>query len=248
MYHSLSDGQHPDSQYPKYATRLSVFRDHLKALLGAGFRLLSLRALLDERATNTRVAPKTCILTFDDGHRSALEFAGAMEDAGVRGTFFLTSDYCRKRTDFLQPNEITDLASRGFDFGTHGASHKPLSSLGRDDLETELADSKSWLEEILRHEVSTMSLPAGQGGRAVRAAAFRYGYRIIGNSRETANSDLYTPGEINRFVILAGHGPADVLKLASASPAYVWRRRLRAAMIWLPKKILRRQHRTREIA
>ena len=248
MYHSLSDGQHPDTLYPNYATRLGAFREHLKALLDAGYRLLSLRALLDERATNPRLTPKTCILTFDDGHRSSLELAGAMEAAGVRGTFFLTSDYCRKRSDFLQPNEITDLASRGFDFGTHGVTHKPLSSLDRDALETELVDSKSWLEEILRHEVSTMSLPAGQGGRAVRAAAFRYGYRVIGNSREAANSDLYTPGEMNRFVVLAGHGPADVLKLASASPAYIWHRRLRQAMIWLPKKIFRRHHRTRDTA
>jgi peptidoglycan/xylan/chitin deacetylase (PgdA/CDA1 family) len=165
---------------------------------------------------------------------------------GVRGTFFLTANYCRERADFLRAEDIRALAAEGFDFGTHGVTHRPLKFLPPEELKRELSESKAWLEETLGAPVRTMSLPAGQGGSAVCAAAFRAGYRLVGTSREASNGSLTVPGTVNRFVVLAGHGARDVVQMAGASPAYVWKRRLRAAAIWLPKRLLRTAHRTRE--
>ena len=76
--------------------------------------------------------------------------------------------------------------------------------------------------------------------------AYSLGYRLVGNSREAANATLRVPGEVNRFVVLAHHTASDVLKIAAASPAYVWQRRLRAAALWLPKRILRSYAKTRD--
>jgi peptidoglycan/xylan/chitin deacetylase (PgdA/CDA1 family) len=168
-----------------------------------------------------------------------------MSEVGVRATFFLTSGYCRERAEFLKEEEVRDLAERGFDFGTHGATHRPLRSLSAEDLRTELTDSKKWLEDTLSAPVDTMSLPAGQGGKEVRETAFASGYRLIGNSYEAGNRRLVLPGELNRFAVLKHHETDEVLRLASASPAYIWRRRMRAAALWLPKKIMRSSHRTR---
>ncbi len=246
MYHSLSDGRHPDTQYPKYTTRRALFREHLAALTDAGYELGSFRELLESHDAAMPLPEKTCVLTFDDGHRSSLDLAEVMQDFGVTGTFFLTAGYCRERRDFLRREEIQALAAEGFDFGTHGVTHRPLNALPPAELKRELSESKSWLEDITGKAVKTMSLPAGQGSREVNAAAFANGYRLVGTSREAANGQLKVPGTVNRFVILAGHSPADVLKIASASPGYVWARRLRSMAIWLPKKILGTAHRTRQ--
>jgi peptidoglycan/xylan/chitin deacetylase (PgdA/CDA1 family) len=246
MYHSLSDGRHPDALYPKYTTRRTLFREHLAALLDAGFELGSFRELLESNDAGMPLPDKTCALTFDDGHRSSLDLAEAMMEHGVRGTFFLTASYCREKPDFLKPDDVRALAAEGFDFGTHGVTHRPLKSLPAAEMQAELRDSKAWLEEVLEAPVRTMSLPAGQGGRVVAAEAFRQGYRLVGTSHEAANASLKVPGTVNRFVVLAGHTVRDVVKIASASPGYIWKRRLRAMAIWLPKRLLRTAHRTRE--
>ena len=39
MYHSLSDGRHPDAMYPKYTTTRRLFDGHLRMLRGEGFVL-----------------------------------------------------------------------------------------------------------------------------------------------------------------------------------------------------------------
>src|SRR6187399_70804 len=149
MYHSLSDGRQPDTLYPKYSTRLAAFKEHLRALLDAGFELCSFRELLELRGNGLPFPEKICALTFDDGHRSSLDFAEAMQAAGVLGTFFLTAGYCRDREEFLKDDEIRSLAAEGFDFGTHGLTHRPLSTLRAADMKAELADSKAWLEGVL---------------------------------------------------------------------------------------------------
>jgi len=246
MYHSLSDGKHPDGQYPQFTTRLATFREHLTALIDAGFELGSFRELVESHEAGMPLPEKTCALTFDDGHRSSLDLAEVMQDLGVNGTFFLTANYCRERQDFLRAEDIQALAEEGFDFGTHGVTHRPLNALPPPELKQELGESKKWLEGLLERPVRTMSLPAGQGGPAVSKAAFANGYRLIGTSREAANGTLKVPGTVNRFVVLANHAAPDVVKIASASPAYVWKRRLRAMLLWLPKKLLRTAHRTRE--
>lgn len=245
MYHSLSDGQHPDEYSPKYTTTLHEFEEHLAALRDAGYRLCSAGEILAARDQGQTALHHACVLTFDDGHRSSLDFAATMLARGAKGTFFLTKDYCEKRPDFLKPSEIQELAAQGFDFGTHGVTHQPLKYLSPDDLKTELTDSKHWLEDILSRPVDMMSLPAGQGGEAVAQVAFQNGYRLVANSKERNNTQLVVPGQLNRFVVLSHHTAAHVVRIASASPAYVWVRRLRAAAIWLPKKVLRPYRRTR---
>jgi peptidoglycan/xylan/chitin deacetylase (PgdA/CDA1 family) len=245
MYHSLSDGQHPDRYSPKYTTTLGQFREHLRALRDAAYRLCSTRDLLAAVDEGQAGLHHACVLTFDDGHRSSLDMAEAMLAAGVHGTFFLTKEYCEKRPDFLQAAEIKSLAAQGFDFGTHGTTHRPLRGLPPNELDAELKDSRSWLEDLLGRTVDTMSLPAGRGGPEVTAAALRNGYRLVANSRERNNARLVVPGELNRFVVLSHHTAGDVTRIASASPAYIWMRRLRAAAIWLPKKILQPYRRTR---
>lgn len=246
MYHSLSDGRHPDALYPKYTTKLATFREHLKALIDAGFELGSFKELLESHEAGMPLPDKTCALTFDDGHRSSLELAEVMQEFGVTGTFFLTANYCRERPDFLRAEEIQSMAAEGFDFGTHGVTHRPLKFLPPDEMKRELSDSKAWLQEVLQAPVRTMSLPAGQGGSAVCAEAFRQGYKLVGTSKEAANATLKAPSTVNRMVILANHTASDVLKIAAASPAYLWKRRLRAMAIWLPKRLLRTAHRTRQ--
>lgn len=234
MYHSLSDGRFPDRLYPKYTTTRALFAEHLRMLRGEGYTLGTFADL-----EGSSLPKRFCALTFDDGHKSSLDLAEEMQRHEVRGTFFLTMNYCRERDDFLNAVDIRALAGAGFDFGTHGVTHRALAHLPPEDMRAELSESKAWLEETLNRAVPTMSLPAGQGSPAVLDAAFSLGYRLVGNSREIMNRTLAPPCAVNRFVVLAGYNAAQVRSLACGSLAYIWKRRLRAAALWLPKRLLR---------
>jgi peptidoglycan/xylan/chitin deacetylase (PgdA/CDA1 family) len=245
MYHSLRDGRDPDPLYPRYTTTRALFAAHLRALGEAGFRLAPFSDLLRRLGPGEEIPDGYCALTIDDGHRSGIEMAELMAAAGVRGTFFLTRDYCRGRADFMKPAEVRELAAAGFDFGTHGTSHRALSRMPREQMRAELADSKAWLEDILGRGVEAMSLPAGEGDGEVYDAAHALGYRLVGNSRERLNAPGAPPRAVNRFVVLAGHGPAQVCRIARGSRRYMWRRRARAALLYVPKLVLRSFDETR---
>jgi len=245
MYHSLSDGRDPDPLYPRYTTTGTRFREHLLALGGEGYDLGSFGELLRRLESGLPLPERYCVMSIDDGHRSGLEMAELMAAAGATATFFLTTDYCRDRPDFLKPQEVRELAAAGFDFGTHGASHRALSRMPRARMRAEIADSKAWLEDILGRGVAAMSLPAGQGDPDVYAAAYASGYRLVGNSREQLNAPGPVPRPVNRFVVLAGHDARQVCRIAGGSRPYMWRRRARAALLYLPKALLRTYDETR---
>lgn len=234
MYHSLSDGRFPDRLYPKYTTTRALFAEHLRVLRGEGYTLGTFADL-----EGGSIPERFCALTFDDGHKSSIDLAVEMQRHEVRGTFFLTLNYCREREDFLHEDDIRALADEGFDFGTHGVTHRALAHLPPDEMRAELRDSKAWLEDTLSRAVTTMSLPAGQGSPAVLDAAYSLGYRLVGNSRETMNTTLTPPCAVNRFVVLANYDATQVRALARGSLAYIWKRRVRAAALWLPKRLLR---------
>lgn len=245
MYHSLADGRFPDPLYPKYTTTRTAFAEHLRLLLHEGFYLGSFKDLLGRMAHGRGLPDKYCLLTFDDGHKSSLDLATLMLNAGVRATFFLTMNYCRERADFLKPDEIRRLAGEGFDFGTHGVTHRGLARMPEATMRAELRDSKTWLEDVLNDRVRALSLPAGEGSVQVRNAAFEMGYSLIGNSVERMNNFRRLPAEINRFVVLSGYSGRLVRRIAGGSLAYICRRRTRAALLALPRRILRSYNRTR---
>jgi len=246
MYHSLSDGRFPDRQYLNYTTTRAGFVGHLRGLQDNGFQLATFADLLRQCQAGAGLLVKECLLSFDDGHKSSLDLAELMNNAGVRGTFFLTVNYCRQREDFLKPPEIRQLANSGFDFGTHGVSHRALSRMPRDEMRAELRDSKVWLEDILGKPVKCMSLPAGQGSHAVSQTAYELGYQLIGNSVERLNRVQRIPAQVNRFVVLASYQGRLILRIAQGAPGYIWSRWLRSTLLAGPKRLLRTYDVTRQ--
>lgn len=239
MYHSLSDGRTPDTQYLKYTTTRARFRDHLRDLRAAGFCLATAADLLTRLDRGAPLPAPYCVLTLDDGHRSALDMADVMLEVGVRGTFFLAMDYCRQRADFLKPPEIRALADQGFDFGTHGVTHCSLVHMPAERMRAELDTSREWLADMLGRPVNAMTIPTGERTDAVIRTAWEVGYRFAGNSVEQMNRVGRLPAEINRFVILAHHDAAAVRRIASGDPTYILWRRVRQKLLYLPTRVLR---------
>jgi peptidoglycan/xylan/chitin deacetylase (PgdA/CDA1 family) len=129
----------------------SVFRRQMVALARAGWRTLTL-AEFAERVTQSasRIPHPELLLTFDDGYASlADEVYPLLGDLGFTATTFLVTDYVgrsntwdvrytRHRLRHLEWHTLERWRARGFDFGSHTASHARLTWLSDAEAASEL--------------------------------------------------------------------------------------------------------------
>lgn len=148
----------------------TVFARQMTALAKAGWKSLT----LDEFSRTTHDVRRTFLLTFDDGYASLSDHAyPVLADLGFTATTFLITDYVGNtntwdvrytwdRLRHLDWSEIEHWHGLGFDFGSHGATHRRLTWLDDADAEADLVRSR----EVLRTRL---------GPVAARAVAYPFG-------------------------------------------------------------------------
>jgi len=149
-------------------------------------------------------------VSFDDGYADNLHVAAPLLlDAGIPFTVFVATDCVRSRASgFLSPEELQELSNMaGVTIGSHGCSHTALTKCSDGVLAFELNDSRSYLEDLLGHEVLTISYPYGAADRRVRSAAAAAGYVIGACSRLDINGDGRDDLMLNRCVVLRDDSP-----------------------------------------
>ena len=132
---------------------------------------------------------KTIALTFDDGYAHlANELSAVCDQFGFRPTLLIPAGQIGKgnRWDYssviasethLTADQIRELSNDGFDIGSHGWSHRPLTSLSIDESRAELANSKKLLEDITGRRVESISYPFGRVNSLITEIASEVGYR-----------------------------------------------------------------------
>lgn len=157
-------------------TRLSrrVFERQMRALAAAGWRTLTLGAFLRRADDPGGACDRELLLTFDDGYASLAEHVyPLLAELGFTATTFLITDFVGRTNTWdvrytwrplphLDWAAVERWAGRGFDFGSHTASHARLTWL----------DDARGAEELGRsRERLVVRLGAGAG----RAVAYPFG-------------------------------------------------------------------------
>ena len=155
----------------------SVFARQMTALARAGWRTLTLDQFAERLQSNQSAIrnPQSAILvTFDDGYASlALHAYPVLADLGFTATTFLITDFVGRsntwdirytwgRLHHLDWHAVEHWRARGFDFGSHTASHARLTWL--DDARA--ADALGRAREALVQRL---------GASAGRAVAYPFG-------------------------------------------------------------------------
>jgi peptidoglycan/xylan/chitin deacetylase (PgdA/CDA1 family) len=197
-----------------------VFARQMAALARAGWRTLSLEDFA--HASSPYLFPvarlssnnRYFLLTFDDGYASLAEYAyPVLADVGFTATTFLITDYVgrdnswdarytRNRLPQLDWRTIEQWRIKGFDFGSHGATHRRLTWLRSPVVADELLRSRQLLVQRL-------------GTGAGRAIAYPFGavsMRVMDIARQTG-FDMGFGAAWDRGV--------DPLRLPRI-PVYVW--------------------------
>ena len=223
MYHDIAHREQRDAVgFPgplagRYKLEPDAFAAHLDALAATSLRIATLDA--------GEAAPAVAV-TFDDGGRSALLAAEALEHRGWRGQFFVTSG----RIDtpgFLSATEMVELTGRGHLIGSHSETHPTyMGKLTRKELDREWTRSRGAIAAILGEPPRTASVPGGYLSRELVAAAAAAGYELLFTSEPTArvaHEGLVVRG---RYTIWAST-PAHI------AAAYARGERMACGRLWL---------------
>ncbi len=161
-----------------YVLRLEDFELHMKYLAKNGFHSVNsteMGAYLD----GSLKLLNPIMLTFDDGHRSHYDHVrDCLLRNRLKAVFFITPGLVGQG-NLMNWTQITEMAHQGFEIGSHGLTHVPLTSLTHEDMIRELKESKEILESKLGRTVSCFSVPLGFHRQKISELAAKIGYQFV---------------------------------------------------------------------
>ncbi len=197
-----------------YAIGVTHFERQLRLLCDAGYRSLSLGEALAFVRGELALDGPAVLITIDDGCRSSLTRAAPiLKKHGMTATLFVTTDasayvFCAGAAvqgdgadgsaagaigdsghgnacdPKLSDDELRTWVSMGFDVGSHGVTHRPLTDLSDAELRFELEESRAALERIIGGRLTALSVPCGRHDERVRCLALVAGYQAVFTSEK----------------------------------------------------------------
>jgi len=208
MYHGIGEPADP-TQGARYTVALAELDAQLEAIAAAG------GAMDPRRATS---GDSGVVLTFDDGERSVLtEALPRLARRGWVGALFVTTSWLG-RPGYLAPAELKVFRRAGWVVGSHGDTHRFLSTLAPDELHEELARSRARLAKLLGDPPSHISFPGGRTSPRVVDEARAQGFTTFWASAPGVNAALLSCGPLRRTAIRRGEPAWRFARLVRGDP------------------------------
>ena len=116
----------------------------------------------------------------------------------VPSHIFVTTDFIKSgNKDYLNRNDLKELSKiQNVSIGSHGKTHTKLENLDDNKIETELTESKNFIEDLISKEINSVSYPHGSYDDRV--------IKIIKNSEyEFGASSIFgsISNNVNKFIL-----------------------------------------------
>ncbi len=164
--------------------------------IGAGLYSVSVEKFREQMGCVTQVTKPLgpqVIITFDDGLSDNYTNAyPILKELGLKAYFFILVG--KAGTDgYMDWRQIRQLRDGGMVIGSHGMTHRILTELNDKELDYELKNSKTILENKLGHRIDFLPIPRGfyskktidkakEVGSSLRQGAVCVGCKIRGNN------------------------------------------------------------------
>ncbi|WP_330175464.1 polysaccharide deacetylase family protein [Streptomyces sp. NBC_01498] len=216
LYHAVMDD--PPAWIAEFTVSPRQFRAQLDAVVAGGRTAVPISTLAAALTGGAPLPPRPVVLTFDDGFADLPgPTAAALADRALPATAYLTTGALAPGPGSLLPPapmmtlaQVPSLERHGIEIGAHTVTHPQLDTLRPAQLDRELRESKTVLEDALGHEVPHLAYPHGYNSRTVRTAARRTGYTSAVAVRHALSSAADDPLRIARLILRRTHTAADV--------------------------------------
>lgn len=124
---------------------------------------------------------ESVLITFDDGYEDHYYAAKVLKSKGMKGIFFIVSDYINQ-PGFLSEEQIIEMDKFGMEIQCHGKRHIPFNQLNNKELKDDLSTAKIKLSKIINKEIHSVSLPGGHYNKEVLFILKKLGFKTIYSS------------------------------------------------------------------
>ncbi|MBN2011050.1 polysaccharide deacetylase family protein [candidate division KSB1 bacterium] len=161
-----------------------LFEKHIKYLATDGYQ--SIR--IEQYISGDIQKQKPVIITFDDAYQQVFEYAyPVLDEYGFTASIFVVTDYVGKKNTWdinlggksayhMGWGEIKELASKGWEIGSHTSTHPDLVALSDEALALELSQSRQELQARFGTQIHVMSYPFNRCNTRVVKAVQSAGY------------------------------------------------------------------------
>jgi hypothetical protein len=199
-YHSV------DNSGSYLSTSPEIFAAEVACLAKLGCTGVSVARLISLAQRPEPIPAGTVGLTFDDGLQNFMDSAWPiLKLAGFSATIFVPVDFVGGAATWFAAHGLSPLPvlswdalrrlrDESVDIGSHGCTHRKLTSLSASDIREELARSKAALGRELGIEIDHFCYPYGDVNDAVKTAVQSCGYRTACTTipgRHRAGDDPY---------------------------------------------------------
>ncbi len=164
------------------------FRMQMRTLRALGVPVLSMTEAAASLAGHAPMPQRAVVLSFDDGCENFYENAlPVLESFGYPAIVHAIAGLAGGTADWMASDghatpalmsfsRLREIARRGVEIGSHGASHLRLEGMPADRLRAEVSGSRARLEDALGRAVAHFCYPYGSHDRAALHAVAEAGY------------------------------------------------------------------------
>ncbi|WP_032120610.1 polysaccharide deacetylase family protein [Clostridium amazonitimonense] len=138
------------------------FRKQLKYLKDNNYITLTLEEAYAYIKDNKSVPKNSVVITFDDGYKDNYDNAfPILKEFDYTATVFVISGLIDKDPNYLNSDEIKEMAKGGIEIGSHTVNHEKLVDISKEEQKQTLTKSKEDLEKLTGKPVTSIAYPFG---------------------------------------------------------------------------------------
>lgn len=154
-------------------------------------------------ATNDKIAAIGINCAWDDSGLDGL--LAMLEKRQVKATFFMVGDWCEK-----YPDAAKKIAQAGHEIGSHSHTHPDMTTLGKEQILSQLAQSKTVIDQTCGTDITLFRPPSGAYNDLSIATAREAGWEVIQWSNDSLDWKGLSVDEISARVT-GQAAPGDIM-------------------------------------
>ena len=230
MYHSISENAAP--RFKQFAVSPELFAEQMAYLHQHAYTPITVTKFVQARLQGRSALPeRPVILTFDDGladfYTDALP---VLKRCGFTATLYVTTGFINGTSKWLQREgeasrpmltweQLTEISASGIECGAHSHNHPQLDTLSRNAAQSEIVQSKRYLEYHLDQEVSSFAYPYGYHSATIQRQVQEAGYTSACAVKHAMSSLTTDSFALARLMVRADTSVPALTMLLGGRPA-----------------------------